>query len=201
MIAYASSEEAFKRTLPPRPKQPNSNAVRLSHTDFFGTYPEPSDGPQAFMVEIEGEILPHFHRVDQFQIFVRGSGTIGKHKLEPVAVHYVDRYTPYGPIRADDSVAFFTLRALNDSGAFYMPGSEKTVRSGRSFTVPAGISPGGASKDTGLTGCLEQQADGLAAFTVHVAPGTAAELPPSSGGGQYHLVAEGSCSYGGEELP
>lgn len=46
-----------------------------------------------------GEVLlPHFHAVDQFQIFIAGSGGIGRTHADvtPVLVHYADHHTGYG---------------------------------------------------------------------------------------------------------
>src|SRR5688572_3605109 len=46
--------------------------------------------PMAYLVEQEAgsTVDPHYHQVDQFQIFVNGSGMIGTHPLEGVTVHY-----------------------------------------------------------------------------------------------------------------
>ena len=76
-------------------------------TDFLG---RPGDGggiknePQAFLIEMHaGEtILPHFHEVDQFQVFVSGMGSLGRGKeaARPLSVHYADHHTGYGPIDA-----------------------------------------------------------------------------------------------------
>src|SRR6516165_9290124 len=58
-------------------------------------------GPQAH-VAIQGAgttpIGTHFHGVDQFQVFVRGSGTVGRHEVAEGTAHYADRYTVYGPL-------------------------------------------------------------------------------------------------------
>src|SRR5262245_45589452 len=104
----------------------DSEAVPASAVaNYIGDVARLDRGPQAFLVEIFGEytIEPHFHEVDQFQIMVRGDSVrLGKHDASPVTVHYVDSYTPYGPIVcAEDGISFFNLRARGDLGAHYMP--------------------------------------------------------------------------------
>src|SRR4051794_30692220 len=102
---------------------------RRQRLDAYRTYyfgrDEVHDGPQGFLLEIptpQGVITPHFHRVDQFQVFVAGSGMIGKHPIAPVTVHYSDGYTPYGPIVAGpEGITFFNLRSSGDSGQHEMP--------------------------------------------------------------------------------
>ena len=82
-------------------------------------------GPQAFMVEMGAATAPlrtHFHVVDQFQVVVHGGGTLGRHRLGPGAVHYADALHPYGPLAAGpDGLAYLTLRATSDTGAWFTP--------------------------------------------------------------------------------
>src|SRR5436309_1317297 len=80
---------------------PRNEGTKTFRTDYFGSGKSLEETPQAFLVEVvlPGAVIhPHFHRVPQFQIVIAGGGRIGKHPLEPVAVHYVDAFTPYGPI-------------------------------------------------------------------------------------------------------
>src|SRR5215510_13372925 len=75
--------------------------------------------PQAFLAEFASDFTlhVHFHRVDQFQWFVRGGGRFGTHHIGPGTVHFADRYTPYGPlVTAGDGAAFYTLRGVSDTG-------------------------------------------------------------------------------------
>ena len=59
-------------------------------------------GPMAYLVEqaAGAVVAPHYHQVDQFQLFVGGSGRIGTHALEGVTVHYAGAHSPYGPTPA-----------------------------------------------------------------------------------------------------
>jgi hypothetical protein len=191
-----------RRNSGPRPPQPNSAARVVGHTDFLGVYPEIPDGPQAFLVEVEGEIFPHFHTVDQFQVVIDGGCSIGKHRAEAVAIHYTDRYTPYGPITADDdeTLSFYTLRAVGDNGSHRMPGSPKPVRSGRSFTVGSGLTPGEPTGTPGYESVIPDREDGLGAFVIRVAPGCSVDGPPPAGAGRYHIVVNGSCTVDGQDL-
>ena len=60
---------------------------------------DPLLSPTVFLVEQPaGMVLPaHFHRNNQFQLVVAGSGKIGPTRLEPVTIHYAGACTAYGP--------------------------------------------------------------------------------------------------------
>lgn len=63
------------------------------------------------------EFMPHFHRQNQFQVFVDGSGTLGRQTLAPVVVHYAGAFTGYGPLVAGpQGITYFTLRPVCESG-------------------------------------------------------------------------------------
>eukprot|EP01041_Mallomonas_annulata_P024901 gene24901-45814_t len=98
---------------------------RVLFNDFLGQGHQVLPGPQAYLVnqvDARSEIYPHFHDVDQFQIFVGGSGRIGTHPLAPIVAHYVDAYAPYGPIVSEDhGVSYFALRLAAASGGWRMP--------------------------------------------------------------------------------
>jgi hypothetical protein len=202
MVALARSEEAFERTEPGRPAEAHWTSHVVEQTSFFGKMYSYDPGPQAFLVHVEGEILPHFHEVNQFQIVVRNAVSIGKHRLNPVGVHYTDHHTPYGPICAIDgrSIHFYTLRARADVGSYKMPGSEKREPSGRSVTVDSGLVDENSSpapeRETVCTEVIKPHPDGLAAWSVRLASGATYVAPdPSSGGGQYLLVVNGECHF------
>ena len=82
-------------------------------------------GAQAFSVGMETPhtvLRAHFHDVAQFQVFVAGSGHLGKQPIEPMTVFYTDPFTSYGPIVAgEQGITFFTLRADHDAGVRWMP--------------------------------------------------------------------------------
>lgn len=180
-------------------------------TDFLG---RPGDGqvhelqPQAFLIEMSANevIVPHFHEVDQFQVFVSGSGSIGRNKEtgQPLLVHYADHHTGYGPITAGaQGYSYFTLRAKSDPGATYLhnPGyREKLKPSAKRHGVAAGITLSTdpvlmSRKDVVVEPLMRELAtgDGLGASLIRMAPGTSYTGPdPSTTGGLYYLVANGS---------
>ncbi|WP_326537883.1 hypothetical protein [Pseudorhodoferax sp.] len=60
----------------------------------------------------------HFHRQNQFQLFVHGGGSIGRDTLAPLTVHYAGAYTGYGPLVAgDEGIHYFTIRPVCEAGA------------------------------------------------------------------------------------
>lgn len=171
--------------------------------DYFGSFQERRDGIQGFEVNLttpHGVIPPHFHEVDQYQVVIGGSGSLGKHELPIGAVHYTDRYTPYGPIRAgEEGLSFFTLRLEPVVGSHYMPESRalKTERSGHTFTGVANIElpvTESAVVELGST------PDGAAATEVRVAPGDEPGLDTGGLHPGYHLVMAGSLRGSGREL-
>ncbi|MDH3703136.1 MAG: hypothetical protein OEU46_17655 [Alphaproteobacteria bacterium] len=191
-------------------------------SEFIGTAPtrgryvagneaNGNDLPQGFLVEQPpGSVTPpHFHNTNQFQVFVGGSGHMGKKEAFPVTVHYAGGNTPYGPIAAGaDGVQYFTLRQLWDSGAKYMPESRDMLPDGPrrhrlSDEVP--VCDEDALRDRGtaaLETVMEAEADGLVGYILRLGGGQAAACPdPSSGGGQYHVVVNGTLIHDCATLP
>ena len=168
--------------------------------------------PQGFLVEQPpGSVTPpHFHETDQFQVFVGGSGQMGKRTAQPVAVHYAGGHTPYGPIAAgDDGVQYFTLRRHWDPGAKYMPQSRDRLRRGprrHRLSDSISLTNGGRDRSGGTSVALRTimplEEDGLAAYLLRLGANEAADAPdPAGGGGQYHVVVGGSMVDGDQTLP
>jgi hypothetical protein len=208
MVQAIAGEVALKGR---RPIKSRGTGEEHWRTDFLG---KPGDGaihehqPQAFLIEMSANevIVPHFHEVDQFQIFVSGSGSIGRNKEagQPLLIHYADHHTGYGPITAGaQGYSYFTLRAKSDPGATYLhkPGyREKLKPSAKRHGVAAGITlstePVLMARNDVVVEPLMQEittGDGLGASLIRMAPGTThAGSDPSTTGGQYYLVANGS---------
>lgn len=177
-------------------------------TDFLG---KPGDGqirsePQAFLVEMSANetIVPHFHEVDQFQVFVAGGGGLGRNAAGLLTVHYADHHTGYGPINAGpQGYSYFTLRAKSDPGAHYLhkPGYREALKPSRKrHGTAAGIT---LSTEPVLMDLKELKieqvmpeldgADGLSASIIRMGPGMGQTGPdPQATGGQYYLVVNGS---------
>lgn len=169
--------------------------------------------PVAFLVEKGpgGITKPHFHRADQFQVVVGGSGKLGLHDTGGVAVHYTDAYSAYGPIvAAGEGIAWFTLRNAWDPGAKYMPANRAELRAARdrythweATTDP--VPPVAEAMLGKLTGATRAQVlegeHGLASWRYQLPPNGSLTGPdPSTGGGQYWLVLAGSSALAGSAL-
>jgi len=175
------------------------------------------DAPQAFLLEMspQQKLVSHFHEVDQFQIFVGGSGTIGRNKPATLSntMHYADHHTGYGPIVASaQGFSYFTLRAQTDAGAVEIdkPGYREKLKPSkkRHFLAPIALStePVLASRtETVLEPMIPDQEkfdDCLGAYVLRVGPGMQATGPdPRGSGGQYFLVLNGGMQFGGADYP
>jgi hypothetical protein len=174
-------------------------------TDYFGDWTKLHDGPQAFLVErrvaesalVDGEAWmtrPHFHRVRQFQMVIRGDHPrIGKHAAPPVSFHYTDPSSPYGPIVAGaGGIAFFTLRPRSDIGGYFMPGARDKMRAhaGRNVVVNLGAEP--SSEPGELEELIRPTDDALAAYRLHLDAGASVTSPaPAGSGGQFVYLLKG----------
>jgi hypothetical protein len=166
--------------------------------------------PMAFLVEKEaGAVVhPHFHRADQYQVVVQGSGRLGVHDIASVAVHYTDAYSAYGPIiAAGEGVSWFTLRNAWDSGALYMPEQRRLLREARAKYQhrEATCGPLPALSDAELAALtqasggavIEETKDGLGTWRYTVpADGSVTGPDPATGGGQFWLISAGSAAVG-----
>ena len=173
-------------------------ARRVRITNYCGARGQATPGPQIFLVDYPGKpgvaVRPHFHSVDQFQVFWKGD-RVGRHAIRPYFVHYADAYTPYGPIvDAGDGVTYLTVRARPESGPKYMPESrsQRPARSGgRHFTVQSepGSVPAGRGAAEWLLGPFD---DGLAIRVAWLLAGE--ELPPGqpTGDGTVYVLLEGA---------
>lgn len=193
-------------------------ADHIGMVEYLGALPtgdvsEPGYGQpngQAFMVEMGGDTDPlrtHFHVVDQFQVFVHGSGTVGRHPVGHSTVHYADRFTPYGPLVADPSgLSYVTLRSISDTGAYYMPDERDALRDGldsaqrsagtrRNLTfdlAPPSPADDGTDHDATPVGVIHADDDGLAVSVADLAPGATTTLSPFGGAGAFAVVLTGA---------
>ena len=169
---------------------------------------ETFEGPQAFLVDLEAEgatVHPHFHDIDQFQVIVRGDGRLGPGPARPVAFHYADAYTPYGPIvGGKDGIAFYTIRAACSTGFFPMPEARHKLpgKPGRNIAGQFDIDqPVPAAGQHAKERLLEVKPDNVLVVGLRMGPNAKAAGEPTTGGDQYYLVCAGSLIEGGKELP
>ena len=207
-VRYDPEQRSLWRTEylgpPPSARGP---AIEQGTADFV---PPPADSPQSFRIEQDAGIVvqPHFHFVNQFQVVVAGSASIGRHPVGPIAVHYAGAHTGYGPVTAGPGgVTYFTLRAQSDgTGAQYLPASRARMQKGPKRYILADPCP--ALDDAGLAGlCASRtvtmidEPDGIGAWVLRVAAhGTMLGPDPARGGGQSIFVAGGSLLHAGGEL-
>ena len=118
-----------------RKKRQLHNGMQYWRNDFFKSSDDDVCTPQCYLVEqFPGAVNPtHFHVQNQFQLFTRGEGTIGRSPkpLRAFTVHYAGAYTGYGPIVAGpEGVDYITMRAFRDPGAKFVPQSRELMRAG-----------------------------------------------------------------------
>ncbi len=164
--------------------------------------------PQGFFVHQPADAVtePHFHETNQFQVFVGGSGTFGKHDALPLTVQYANGHSPYGPIVAGpDGIDYFTLRARWDPGAKYMPGSrDKLIKGNQRQRLVPGIERSAPEDLARRFGAefeivLDAEGDGLVAYMARFGPEASACVPEASNsGGQYWLVTGGTMMLDGK---
>jgi len=214
MLIATTTSEARERQ-----RQVHVNGHEYTLNEYVGAAPlrgkyvegnESNDNgmPQGFLVEQPpGAItLPHFHETNQFQVFVEGVGSMGKHAAEPLTVQYANGHTPYGPIKASETgVKYFTLRQRWDPGAKYMPGARDMLAKGNQRTRLKGAIPSttpaerAALIEPATETIFEREADGMAAWLYRFGPGMSVETPdPSGTGGQYLVVTAGELELSGK---
>ncbi len=163
-------------------------------------------GPQAYLADLVNagaSIGAHFHDVDQFQLFVRGTGRLGRWPLTDRTFHYADAFTTYGPIVSEDAgVSFFTLRCAAALGHYHMPGSAEHHRGkrGRNIVVqlPEVASLGAGETHTDVL--IPPHTDGLTALRYSLGPGATAKVGASEAGSRYLVVTHGALRSSGEHL-
>jgi hypothetical protein len=174
----------------------------------------PAPRPQAFLVEqVPHWTLPaHFHQEHQFQLFVAGSGALGKRPIEHLAVHYAAPHSAYGPlISGEQGIAYLTLRAVGDTGAWYihLPEHREQLipRIAKRQLHGAPSAPIDAAALAALTGpqqetLIDLAEEGTGAWLMRLPPGACA-LPPAGaerGAGRFYVVTQGSLRTPTEEL-
>lgn len=171
---------------------------------LFESAPGEDLRPQTLIArQAPGWVLPvHFHMQHQFQVVLRGSGTLGQHALLPGSVHYTSPQSGYGPIVAgEQGLDYFTIRVLTDKGAWYLPDARSHMDKGLFKEQRWGAVPA-----DGVVGTWQEliapRQDGLAAWSIKGMPGPIPGCPgPTSEAGRFHTVIQGAVRVGDRELP
>ena len=180
------------------------------HTHFMGTRTEAvGERPQAYLVEMipNATVTPHFHQVDQFQVLVAGSGTLGRKVVPPIALHYVDHHTAYGPIISGPfGLSYFTIRAKSDPGSIHLDdrGHKEFLKPTKKRYLLAesiALSTEAVLQNrsaVAIESVFEgiDDSDGLGAFILRMGAGANTKGPnPETTGGQYYIVVNGSLQF------
>lgn len=186
------------------------NGTRYWRSDYFGSAKSEYDLPQAFYIEQSPDsvVPPHFHEVNQFQVVMDGGGTLGRHQLKPMAVHYSGEYTGYGPITAEpQGLCYFTLRPNGDSGAQFFPEARSRIKytPNRRNVIGAGIDPIAPDALAALEApqcqpLIEGYDDGLAAWLLRMGSDEYQDIPGTEPGGCRYVVVTGGGLLHGEAL-
>jgi hypothetical protein len=211
MTLFASAEAARVN----RRRGSAPDGVTFWHTLYLGTTrynmapgtPDPSPDalfPMAFLVEQDpgSTANAHYHQQDQFQLVVSGHGTLGRHAIHPITVHFTGAHTAYGPIRASEGegVWYFTLRNGFDPGARFMTAPQnrvalRSVPGRRHREAVAGPLPAPTGRAETLLG---PDPDGMTAWRFSLSPLEKVKGPnPAGGRGQYWVVTGGSLAHDG----
>lgn len=169
----------------------------------------PAKDLQAFRIDMSAnmQLDSHFHIVDQFQIFIAGSGTIGRHDAGMVTAHYADHHTGYGPLIAgDQGMSYLTLRSKTDAGLVKLstPNVREQLKPTKrrhrvSSRVVLSIPPVMAHIEAPIIQTVMQEHegdDGMSVKVVRLGANMQTPAPaPGETGGYYIIVMNGSLEY------
>jgi hypothetical protein len=167
---------------------------------------------QAFRIDLNAhqKLDSHFHIVDQFQVFIAGSGTIGRDTAHMITAHYADHHTGYGPLIAGpQGLSYLTLRPKTDAGLVKLSTPnvrdqlKPTKRRHRvSSPVVTSIEPVLRNRtEASVETVMEEQPgdDGMCVKVIRLGPSMSIGAPSAGGsGGQYVIVMNGALLYDGQ---
>ncbi|RTZ45828.1 hypothetical protein EKL30_05425 [Candidimonas sp. SYP-B2681] len=158
-------------------------------------------------------IVPHFHGVSMFQLFIAGYGTIGNRgqELKPLTVQFKDHHTAYGPIVAGPlGLTFVALRIFTaNSEPIYLsePNYREKLKPSKrrnltSEPVSFSIEPILKARKEVIWEPLLKGDDEMQARIVRLGANMKVNGPdPKASGGYYIFVGNGNVVHEGEVLP
>lgn len=175
----------------------------------------PARDLQAFRVDMSAnmQLDSHFHIVDQFQIFIAGSGTIGRDNATMITAHYADHHTGYGPLIAgDQGMSYLTLRSKTDAGLVKLstPNVREQLKPTKrrhrvSAPVVLSIPPVLQHLEAPIIETVMEEKpgdDGMTVQVIRLGAGMEAAAPATAGtGGYYMTVLNGELHLGADALP
>lgn len=200
VIGTASHAENRRRKI-------DVDGIEFYKGEWLETDQDPVLSPTMFLVEQPPNTVldTHFHGENQFQLFVKGGGSLGRDPIGPLTVHYAGAYSGYGPLKSgEDGIFYFTIRSVFETGR--MMGATQMVRGPKRHFATKPLPPMAADELKALTSTasidlIEIQPDGIAARVLRLPPGaTAKGLDPASGGGQFYIVVGGEMLHGDQKL-
>jgi hypothetical protein len=176
-----------------------ANGTGYFKSEFIASPSGEALAPQSFLVEQDPDsvILPHFHLQNEFQVVVQGSGSIGRHPVRPLAVHYTGAHTGYGPITAGPGgLWYFTLRPAMDQGALFLPEARDRMRKvpkrhllSELLRVSEDCS---RRTEPACEEALPPQPDGIGGWLLRIPPNGSLAAPAHANGlGRFYLIASG----------
>ena len=188
-----------------------ANGTGYWRSDLLISAEGDSPAPQAFLIQQDPDtvIRSHFHAQDQFQVVAEGGGTLGRHAVAPIHVHYASRHTGYGPITAgNQGLSYFTFRAVTTPYAYFLPESRDQMQDlPRRNLLGHPVALSGAAtlcarREAAIETIIEPQPDGVAAWLLRLPP-NAALVPPghAEGADRFYLVGAGVMNARSERLP
>ena len=174
----------------------------------------PTEDLQAFRIDMSADMVleSHFHIVDQFQIFMAGSGTIGRDSANMITAHYADHHTGYGPLVAGrQGMSYLTLRSKTDAGLVKLstPNVREQLRPTKRrhrVSTPITLSIDPVLRhlaEPSIETVMEEKPgdDGMTVKIFRLGSGMAAPAPDTAGtGGYYIVVMNGGLEINGETL-
>lgn len=188
------------------------NGAQYWRNDFFQSSDDDVCAPQCYLVEqFPDSVNPtHFHVQNQFQLFTRGQGTIGRSPkpLGAYVIHYAGAYTGYGPIVAGpDGVDYITMRAFRDPGAKFVPQQRELLRPGpkrhwaSEVLEPMDPQALAALTEVSRISVHAPDPDGLAVEQIRLPAGARAQVATAPGAvAMFIVVIQGSVVHGGRTL-
>lgn len=179
--------------------------------EWMATGEDPGLSPTVFLVEQppHSTLEPHFHRQNQFQLFVDGYGRIGAHALQSVTIHYAGAYTGYGPLVAGEAgIQYFTIRPVCESGMIPVStGRDQMIRGPKRHATAGPLvlaSPEelGTLAEPDVRWEIPMAEDGLGAAAVRMPPGSvlADMAAQPAADGTFVVVLSGSVRHGQTSL-
>lgn len=153
--------------------------------------------PNGFLVDqpAGAVIRTHFHTTSQWQVFVGGSGTLGRRPVQGFVAQYVAPHTGYGPIAAGkQGLWYMTLRASGVTGVNYLPESREALDTSlpKLQLISECFLPDAVDAGRPVAEMIAPRPDGVAAWMVYVPHGQTVAAPRHQGGvARYYVIASG----------